>query len=66
MTWRKFATFVRGLSPNSATVASLQSEQYMGAKEKVNVVETPEAAERQFNALFAPVKRRKPTAKPKE
>lgn len=44
------------LSRGSATVAKLSDEQYIGAgrKDRVNLVETPEAAERAFRAAFEP------------
>lgn len=53
MSWRRFMTLIRGLSPNSATASKLAARRYMG---KANVVEvrTPEAAERAFTALFGP------------
>lgn len=44
---------LRGLSPNSATVNALR----IGAvapSQRVNRIETPEAAQRAFVAMFAP------------
>jgi hypothetical protein len=53
MTWRRFMVLLRGLSPNSATVNALR----IGAvapSQRVNRIETPEAAQRAFVAMFAP------------
>lgn len=53
MTWRRFLTLVRGLSPNAATVSSAMSRIQLGQKrEKVNTVAGPKAAQAAFAALF--------------
>lgn len=62
LSWRRFLVLVRGLSPNSATVAKLSARRYMGGGHKEQVVEvtTPEAASRVFAALFGPPKSTRP------
>ena len=55
MSWRRFVTLIRGLSPNSATAAKLRMRQYMGKAPAANVIEVRgEAAERAFATLFGP------------
>lgn len=47
--------YVRGLSPNSATVTKLQSQRQMGrAGKDVNVVRGPKNTQTAFEALFKP------------
>lgn len=61
MTWRRFRVLIRGLSPNSATATKLSSGRYMGARgEKVELMQTPEAAEQRFAQLFGPPKQTQP------
>ena len=48
---------VRCLSPNAATITHLTAGQYIGTggkRERVNVVEGPEATQAAFVALFKP------------
>ena len=52
MTWRRFQVLVRCLSPNSATVARLHAQTYIGGKRAPVVVEGAKAAEAAFQALF--------------
>lgn len=63
MTWRKFATLIKGFSKNSATVTQIQSDNYVGSGphrgEKVNVVSGAKNADRAFKALFGPVERKR-------
>ena len=55
MTWRRFLILVRGLSPNSATIAHFRGRHSIGAKgTSVRTIDTPQAAEAAFNQLFAP------------
>lgn len=61
MTWRRFMVLVRGLSPNSATVAKLSAKRYMGKRDDVVALQTPEAAERAFTALFGPPAQGRPS-----
>jgi hypothetical protein len=55
MSWRRFLILLRGLSPNSATVAKLQSTSYLGSKkEHVNEVVGAKAAQAAFDAIIPP------------
>jgi hypothetical protein len=57
MTWRRFIILVRGLSPHSATATAVSSRQEFGSKgETVNVITTPEQADRAFVAAFGHLK----------
>jgi hypothetical protein len=66
MSWRKFSTLVKGLSPQSATVNHIQSEQYLGQKgEKANLVEGAENVDRAIESMFGkPERRTKKKPKP--
>lgn len=50
---------IRGLSPTSATVASLRLGQ-VAPSQRVNRVEGAEATQRAFVALFAPPRQKRP------
>ena len=56
MSWRRFLILIKGLSPNSATVTSLNADRYIGSKngERVNTVAGPKAAQAAFEAAFGP------------
>lgn len=59
MTWRRFAVYARGLSPNSATIARVRSQQYIGGQKAVAPISSPKAAQRAFEALFATKRKKK-------
>lgn len=60
MTWRRFLVLVRGLSLGSATVSAMRAQHQPGrAKGAAVAVVGPKAAQRAFEAAFAPARRRK-------
>lgn len=53
MSWRRFLILLRGLSPQSATVAaSVSRTQFGKPREKVNTVVGAKAAQTAFDSLF--------------
>lgn len=53
MSFRRFLTLVRCLSPQSATVSKLQSTEFIGAKRNAVVtVEGAQNVDRAFDSLF--------------
>jgi hypothetical protein len=57
VSWRRFQVLLRGLSPNSATVARLHMDIEMGRRgEKVHTVAGPKAAQSAFVSLFGGAK----------
>lgn len=61
MTWRRFLVLVRGLSPHSSTANAVSSRHEFGSKgQRVNVVSTPQDAERAFMASFGHLKPKDP------
>jgi hypothetical protein len=54
MSWRRFLVLLRGLSPQSATVAASSSRAQFGKGGKVNEVTSTKAAQQVFDALFRP------------
>jgi hypothetical protein len=57
MTWRRLLVLVKGLSPNSATYAAMNSRVEFGSHgERVNTVTTPKAAQDAFVAAFGHMK----------
>lgn len=54
LTWRRFLVLVRGLSPNSATVARLTASRTVGAKRPERLSRSPEESERVFDSFFGP------------
>lgn len=54
MSWRRFSVLLRGLSPNSATVAKLSAGHEFGKKrEPVHEVTGARAAQSAFESIFA-------------
>ncbi|HET7030373.1 MAG TPA: hypothetical protein VFI34_07665 [Candidatus Limnocylindrales bacterium] len=52
MTLRRFMVLVRGLGPQSATIAALQSEHYLGDGTRVREARTADEADRMAEAFF--------------
>ena len=52
MSWRRFLTLLRGLSPQSATVTAAVNRTEFGAKDPAHLVEGPVATQQTFVALF--------------
>jgi hypothetical protein len=52
MTWRRFIILMRGLSPQSATVAAMTARVHYGTRERVIVISGRDKAQAAFVALF--------------